>query len=83
VRPAIDGRKCYLAARRVFTAVADTPSTTRICGSNAAGGPRKIVHRGGTYGRYLASGHLAFVHDRASAMPFDLDRLEPPVHRFA
>ena len=46
-------------------------------------GPRKIVHRGGTYGRYLASGHLAFVHEKALvAMPFDLDRLEatgPPV----
>jgi Tol biopolymer transport system component len=46
-------------------------------------GPRKVVHRGGYYGRYLASGHLAFVHEGTLfAVPFDIDRLEvsgPPV----
>ena len=46
-------------------------------------GPRKVVHRGGYYGRYLASGHLVFVHEGALfAVPFDVDRLEasgPPV----
>jgi len=40
-------------------------------------GPRKVVHRGGSYGRYLASGHLAFAHQGALFVaPFDLDRLE-------
>ena len=39
---------------------------------------RKTLHRGGTYGRYLPSGHLVFVHDGALfALPFDLDTLEP------
>jgi serine/threonine-protein kinase len=37
----------------------------------------KTLHRGGTYGRYLPSGHLVFVHDRALfAMPFDISKLE-------
>ena len=47
------------------------------------GGARKIVQRGGYYGRYLASGHLVFIHEGTLfAAPFDLDRLEttgPPV----
>jgi len=46
-------------------------------------GSRKVVHRGGYYGRYLPSGHLTFVSDGTLfAAPFDLDRLEltgPPV----
>jgi Tol biopolymer transport system component len=37
------------------------------------------VYRGGTYARYLSSGHLAFVRGGTLfAMPFDLDRLEAP-----
>ena len=68
----------------LFTAVADTSyDNADLVVQTLPAGPRKIVHRGGTYGRYLASGHLAFVHERALvAMPFDLDRLEatgPPV----
>ncbi len=47
------------------------------------GGPRKIVHRGGNYGRYLPSGHLVYVREGTLfAAPFDVDRLEttgPPV----
>jgi len=40
-------------------------------------GARKVVQRRGYYGRYLASGHLAFIHDGTLfAAPFDLDRLE-------
>src|SRR5207249_4202020 len=40
-------------------------------------GPRKILQRGGYYGRYLPSGHLVYVHDGTLfAAPFDLDRLE-------
>lgn len=40
-------------------------------------GSVKTLVRGGTYGRYLASGHLVYV-DRGSlfAVPFDLGRLE-------
>ena len=46
-------------------------------------GARKIVHRGGYYGRYLPSGHLVYIHNGTLfAAPFDLARLEltgPPV----
>jgi Tol biopolymer transport system component len=40
-------------------------------------GTRKVVVRGGHYGRYLPSGHLVYVHQGTLfAVPFDLDRLE-------
>src|SRR5262249_31371823 len=38
---------------------------------------RKTLIRGGTYGRYLASGHLVYLNaGTLFAVPFDLDRLE-------
>jgi eukaryotic-like serine/threonine-protein kinase len=38
---------------------------------------RKVVHRGGTYARFAASGHLLFVRESTLfAMPFDVGRLE-------
>ena len=40
-------------------------------------GPPKIVYRGGYHGRYVASGHLLFIHDATLfAAPFDLTRME-------
>ena len=40
-------------------------------------GDRKVVLRGGAYGRYLPSGHIVYVHEgRLYAAPFDLNRLE-------
>jgi serine/threonine-protein kinase len=40
-------------------------------------GERKVVYRGGTYGRYVPTGHLTFVnHGTLFAIPFDLDSLE-------
>ncbi len=42
-----------------------------------ATGDRQVVHRGGTYGRYVPTGHL--VYSNAGALfvvPFDLDTLE-------
>jgi len=46
-------------------------------------GPRKIILRGGSNGRYLSSGHIVYVHGGTLfAVPFDLERLEvsgPPV----
>jgi len=40
-------------------------------------GPRKILQRGGYYGRYLPSGHLVYIHDGTLfAAPFDLGRFE-------
>ena len=48
-----------------------------------AGGARKVLVRGGYYGRYLPSGHLVYVHQGTMfAAPFDVNRLEvsgPPV----
>lgn len=42
-----------------------------------ATGERKVVHRGGTFGRYLPSGHLVHVHQGTLfAAPFDPKRLE-------
>ena len=68
----------------LFTASATTGSdNANLIIQLLPAGPRKVVHRGGSYGRYLTSGHLAFVHQGALfAVPFDLDRLEetgPPV----
>src|SRR5262249_50446019 len=41
------------------------------------GGNSKVVLRGGYHGRYVASGHLVYIHDGAlMAVPFNLDRLE-------
>ena len=38
---------------------------------------RKILQRGGTFGRYLPSGHLIYVNSATLfAVPFDLERLE-------
>jgi serine/threonine-protein kinase len=38
---------------------------------------RKILQRGGIYGRYLPSGHLIYIHNGTLfAAPFDLNRLE-------
>ena len=40
-------------------------------------GTRKIVHRGGYFGRYMPSGHLIYMSNgTVFAAPFDLDRLE-------
>jgi serine/threonine-protein kinase len=40
-------------------------------------GERKTLHRGGSFGRYLPSGHLVYLHQNTVwAAPFDLHRLE-------
>jgi serine/threonine-protein kinase len=42
-----------------------------------ATGERKVLRRGGSYGRYVPSGHLVYVNQATLfAVPFDLDRLE-------
>ncbi len=43
-----------------------------------ASGQRRVVHQGGTYGRYVESGHLVYMNQGTLfALPFDLDSLEP------
>jgi eukaryotic-like serine/threonine-protein kinase len=40
-------------------------------------GELKTLHHGGSYGRYLPSGHLVYIHQNTLwAVPFDLSRLE-------
>jgi serine/threonine protein kinase/Tol biopolymer transport system component len=40
-------------------------------------GARKILLRGGYYGRYVPSGHLVYIHEGTLfAVPFDVNRLE-------
>jgi serine/threonine-protein kinase len=44
---------------------------------NLKTGVRKTVYRGGTYGRYVPTGHLLFVNkDTIFAVPFDIKSLE-------
>jgi serine/threonine-protein kinase len=44
---------------------------------NLKTGVRKTVYRGGTYGRYISTGHLLFVNkDTIFAAPFDIKSLE-------
>jgi len=66
-------------------AVLFTSATSQVAGFDAAdivvqrvpNGERKIVQRGGYYGRYLASGHLVYMHQGTLfAAPFSLDRIE-------
>jgi serine/threonine-protein kinase len=55
----------------------DFDNATLVVQPLPAGVP-KVVRRGGYYGRYLRSGHLAYVHQGTLfAEPFDLARLEP------
>jgi len=63
----------------LFTAAASAGSfgDANIVVETIPSGPRKIVLRGGYFGRYLPSGHLIYMHDSTLfAAPFDLDRLE-------
>ncbi len=44
---------------------------------NLATGERKVLHRGGAYGRWVPSGHLVYVRENTLfAMTFDIDRME-------
>ncbi len=41
-------------------------------------GERHVLHRGGSYGRYVESGHIVYVHDGTLfAFPLDLKTLQP------
>jgi Tol biopolymer transport system component len=65
-------------------AVLFTSNTTRanieeadIVVYSMASGQRRMVQRGGFYGRYVPSGHVVYMHEGTLfAVPFDLKRLE-------
>jgi serine/threonine-protein kinase len=64
----------------MFTASSQTgdfDEDTNIVVQSLPDGPRKIVQRNGYFGRYLESGHLAYMHGGTLFVaPFDLKRLE-------
>jgi serine/threonine-protein kinase len=62
----------------LLTALASgsSPDDAEIAVLSLATGQRKILQRNGFFARYLASGHLVYMHqDTLYAAPFDLDRL--------
>jgi serine/threonine-protein kinase len=60
----------------LFTSFASTVQTT-IQVMSLGDRRRKTVHRGGTFARYLPSGHLVYLDQGTLfAVPFDLSRLE-------
>jgi serine/threonine-protein kinase len=63
----------------MFTASSQTGDfeDANIVVQSLPGGPRKIVQRDGYFGRYIGSGHLAYMHGGTLFVaPFDLTRLE-------
>lgn len=62
----------------LFTAYTEQrPDEARIEVISLGNHRRKTLHRGGTYGRYLPSGHVVFIHDGALfALSFNLDTLD-------
>jgi len=66
-------------------AVLYTSSSTQAGGAfdsadivvQSVSGARKVIQRGGYYGRYVSSGHIVYIHQGTLfAAPFRLDRLE-------
>jgi serine/threonine-protein kinase len=71
------GESVLFTARRAAANLEAGNRVANLVVQRLPGGPRKIVHRGGYYGRYLPSGHLVYmVEGTLFAAPFDLDRLE-------
>jgi serine/threonine-protein kinase len=76
---ALPGGKAVLFTSGATTAFNDANLVVQLLST----GTRTVVQRGAYHGRYLASGHLVYLHDATLfAAPFDLDRLAlagPPV----
>ena len=66
----------------LFTAVGPQgPNGANIESLSLADGTRKVLVRGGTYGRYLSSGYLTYVNQGTLfAVPFDADRVDIQPH---
>ena len=70
---ATGGKQCSIQATVTSSAFDDANLVVQPLPS----GQPKVVQRGGSYGRYLPSGHLVYVSaGTLFAAPFDLDRLE-------
>ncbi len=71
---ALPGGQAVLYSERYTSAIFDSAN---LVVSDLAGGPPKVVVKGGYYGRYLPSGHLIYMQQGTLfAVPFDLTRLE-------
>ena len=67
------------AAKGLLFTAANTPNyeNASIDIQSLKGALRKTLHKGGSYGRYVPSGHLVYIHQGALfARAFDLDRME-------
>jgi hypothetical protein len=62
----------------LFTAVGPQgPNGANIEALSLVNGTRKVLVRGGTYGRYVSNGYLTYVNQGTLfAVPFDLNRME-------
>jgi Tol biopolymer transport system component len=61
----------------LFTSINGPSDGSAVGVLSLAGKSSKILIRGGTYGRYLPSGHLVYVNrGKLFAVPFNLDKLE-------
>jgi serine/threonine-protein kinase len=70
---ALPGGKAVLFSSGLGTRYADAS----IVVQPLPNGPRKVLHQGGYYARYIPSGHIVYLHDGTLfGAPFDLGRLE-------
>ena len=64
----------------IFTALLDGSASADegvIESVSLATGERRVLHRGGAYGRWVPSGHLVYIRENTLfAMPFDVKRME-------
>ena len=80
MRSRIDTRKSCPGGRYVLYTAHTAPDNfddASIVVQPLPGGTPTVVHRGGYYGRYLPSGHVAYIHKQTLFVaPLDLGRLE-------
>jgi Tol biopolymer transport system component len=61
----------------LFQLGSDTADEGVIESVSLASGERKVLHRGGSYGRWVPSGHLVYVRENTLfAMPFNIKKME-------
>jgi len=70
----VPGGSVIFSVLRQGSGVADDGTIESV---DLATGERKVLHRGGAYGRWVPSGHLVYVRENTLfAMAFDIERME-------
>jgi serine/threonine-protein kinase len=70
----VPGNKVVFTVVHLGSGVADEANIESV---DLETGERKVLHRGGAYGRWVPSGHLVYIRENTLfAMPFDIDRME-------